>query len=147
MIKYVKAQKEISYIIVYSFDRFSRTGMSAGKLSEELAERGINVVSATQEIDPSNASGDFQRNLFLIFSAFDNQVRKNRTITGMKEHLLNGYWPWGCPRGYTDLNKYSTADKRQIVVNKEGKVLLLEKSDLVKCLRIHFMLESLYLRC
>ena len=37
MIEYVKKHKNISYIIVFNYDRFSRTGAAASQLSEELS--------------------------------------------------------------------------------------------------------------
>ena len=124
MLSFVKKKSnEISWIVTYSYDRFSRTGSKASMLTEELAERGINVISATQEIDPLNQSAGFQKDLFLLFSSFDNKLRADRSITGMRELLLKGYWVFATPIGYTALNKGESSDKRNIVINDEGRLI------------------------
>ena len=51
MLEYVKKDKNISYIIVFNYDRFSRTGAAASHLSEELSKEGVMVKSVTQDID------------------------------------------------------------------------------------------------
>jgi len=43
MLKYVKQSGSIGYIIVYSYDRFSRTGSSASQITHELLSQGIQV--------------------------------------------------------------------------------------------------------
>ena len=69
MIDFAKKQKtKVSYIIVYSLERFSRTGDNAIWLSRQLRELGINIISVTQPIDTSNPSGILQQNiLFLLW--------------------------------------------------------------------------------
>jgi site-specific DNA recombinase len=89
MIKFVKNQKEgITYILVYSLDRFSRTGDNAIFISTELKRRGISIVSVTQPIDVSTHAGVLQQNIQFIFSKYDNDLRKEKCIAGMKEKLL-----------------------------------------------------------
>lgn len=68
MIKYAKKNKSIGYIIVYSYDRFSRTGSNASQIIQNLQKYGIQVKAVTQEIDALSAAGKFQQNLFLMFS-------------------------------------------------------------------------------
>ena len=41
MLKYVRQSGTVGYIIVYSYDRFSRTGSSAAQISQELNDQGI----------------------------------------------------------------------------------------------------------
>jgi hypothetical protein len=54
----------------------------------------------------------------------DNELRRDKIVTGMKERLLDGYWVWDTPKGYDDLNKGSgKASERKLVVNGEGKIL------------------------
>lgn len=123
MIKHAKQNKSVGYIIVYSYDRFSRTGSSASQISNELSEYGIQVKAATQEVDTLTPSGKFQQDLFYIFSHFDNQLRRDKTITAMKDLLRKGYWLWSPPKGYTNLNSHQKAVDWKIEINKEGKLL------------------------
>lgn len=92
MLKFVRQSGIIGYIIVYSYDRFSRSGSGAAQISQELFDQGIQVKAVTQEVDTNSASGKFQQNLFYMFSQFDNELRKDKTITAMSDLLRKGYW-------------------------------------------------------
>lgn len=104
MLTFAKRNKDVSYIIVYSYDRFSRTGANGAYISEQLKKQGIVTLSATQEVDVESASGSFQQNLYYLFSQFDNELRRDKSVTGMREKLRNGYWIGPVPVGYTNLN-------------------------------------------
>lgn len=123
MIKYAKQNNSIGYIIVYSYDRFSRTGSSAAQISTELLAYGVQVKAVTQEVDTKSASGKFQQNLFYMFSQFDNELRRDKTITAMSDLVRKGYWPWSPPRGYVNKNKYQKAVDWKIEITKEGELL------------------------
>ena len=123
MLTYIKRNKSISHIIVYSYERFSRTGVNGAKIADDLLkDYGIVTLAVTQEIDPSTPSGSFQQKIFFLFSEFDNQLRRDKTITGMKELLLKGFWTWQVPLGYKDLNAGRAVD-RKIVVDPKYKNL------------------------
>ena len=90
MLSFVKRKKDISYIIVYSYDRFSRTGANGAYISEQLKKQGIVTLSATQEVDAMTAAGSFQQNLYYLFSQFDNELRRDKSVSGMREKLRKG---------------------------------------------------------
>ena len=123
MLKYVKQSGSVGYIIVYSYDRFSRTGSSAAQISQELNNQGIQVKAVTQEVDTNSAAGKFQQNLFYMFSQFDNELRKDKTITAMTDLLRKGYWLWTPPVGYINKKKYHKAVDWEIVPSKDGKLI------------------------
>ena len=87
MLSFVKRNKSVSYIIVYSYDRFSRTGANGAYISDQLKKQGVVTLSATQEIDVNSASGSFQQNLYYMFSQFDNELRRDKSVSGMQEKL------------------------------------------------------------
>lgn len=119
LIEYVKDRKNcISYLLVYSLDRFSRTGTSGASILANLSELGIEVISVTQPIDSTSTSGRFQQNIVMLFSQFDNDLRKEKTIAGMKAKLELGYWITALPAGYEkDKNTGS------IHINSEGQLI------------------------
>ena len=123
LLRYVKQSSTVGYIIVYSYDRFSRTGSSASQITSELSKHGIQVKAVSQEVDTKSASGKFQQNLFYLFSQFDNELRKDKTITAMTELLRQGYWLWTPPIGYENKNKYHKAVEWNIVINEDGELL------------------------
>ncbi len=121
MLKFVKASKEkISYILVYSLDRFSRTGDSAIYIASELKKAGINIMAVTQPIDTNSHAGALQQNIQFIFSKYDNDLRRQKTIDGMREKLLRGEWLGCVPRGYSYLKG---ATKQTIIINKDGELM------------------------
>lgn len=58
-----------------------------------------------------------------MFSQFDNELRKDKSVTGMKEQLRKGYWCFSMPIGYTKTNIGSTVDKANLVLNDKGKMI------------------------
>ncbi len=120
MLSYVKkARERISYIIVYSLERFSRNSNSIW-LSNNLRALDIEILSVTQPIDLSNPSGKMQQKMLFLFGEFDNELRKQKCMAGTKEMLLRGDWPCAPAFGY-DIVRIN--NNRRIVVNQKGKIL------------------------
>ena len=124
MLSFVKKSKGVSYIIVYSYERFSRTGMGGAQIADELLKKyGIITLAVTQELDPTTSAGSFQQKILFLFGQMDNEMRKDKTVTGMKELIMDGYYPHSLPRGYENLNKGAKATQQKIVLNDLGKML------------------------
>lgn len=123
MLTFVKRSKDITYIIVYSYERFSRSGINGAQIADDLLKQyGVITLAVTQELDPTTVSGSFQQKIFFLFSQMDNELRRDKTVTGMRELLRKGYCPYGIPRGYVNLNKGKAVDQK-IVLNEEAKLL------------------------
>ncbi len=123
MLSYVKRNKNIAYIIVYSYSRFSRTGEGGASIAADLRKRGVRLISVTQAVDTSTPSGVLQETTFFSFSNYDNEERKRNMINGMQTALRAGYWPLNVPLGYTNLNRKFKCHEHKIVVNEKGKIL------------------------
>ena len=119
MLDYVKRQKTISYIIVYSLERFSRSENSIW-LVNELRKLGVEIISVTQPIDTSNPSGQLQQKVMFLFGEHDNQLRRQKCMAGTKERLLKGEWCNKAPIGYDHV---TVNGERKIVVNAKGKLI------------------------
>lgn len=122
MLNFVKRNNKIAYIIVYSFDRFSRTGANGSYITAQLKKQGIIVLSATQEVDATTSAGSFQQDLFFLFSKFDNELRRDKSVSGMQEKLRKGYINGIVPFGYTNLNP-GKGKLPELVINDQGKLL------------------------
>lgn len=122
MLDFIKKNKgKISHILVYILDRFSRTGGGAIKLAEELRDKyGVDIIAVTQPADTSNPGGILQQSIQFVFSKYDNELRKQRTIAGMKEKFNRGIWVVKTPIGYDTIR---SEGQRRIVVNETGKKL------------------------
>ena len=123
MLDDIKKDKSISTILVYSYDRFSRSGANGIFLLENLKKLGVKIIAVTQEIDSTTPTGNFQQNLYMLLSKLDNDMRKDKSVSGTKSLLQRGYWTYATPRGYTNTNKLTTADKHVYVINEEGEKL------------------------
>ncbi|KEO75452.1 hypothetical protein EL17_00935 [Anditalea andensis] len=120
MIAYVKnSRKKISNIIVYSLERFSRNDNSIW-LSGQLRKLGVEIISVTQPIDTSNPAGKMQQKMLFLFGEFDNELRKQKCMAGIREMLLRGDWPTKPPMGFDSVKRNGA---RKIVVNQKGKLL------------------------
>ena len=120
MISFVRKYKgKISYILVYSLERFSRNDNSIW-LTNELRKLGIEIISVTQPIDTSSASGQMQQKMLFLFGEFDNQLRRQKCMAGTKEMLLRGDWPTQPPMGFEIVRKDG---KRKIVANAKGRLI------------------------
>ncbi|QGY45859.1 resolvase [Maribellus comscasis] len=123
MLTFVKRSKNVNYVIVYSYERFSRSGISGASIADDLLKKyGVITLATSQELDPTTPSGSFQQKILFLFGQMDNELRRDKVVTGMRELLTKGYWVWAPPRGYKDLNK-GRATERKLVVNEEGKIL------------------------
>ena len=122
MLEFIRKNKgRVSHILVYTLDRFSRTGGGAIKIAQDLRDKyGVTVFAVTQPTDTTNVSGVFQQNIQFLFSEFDNQLRKQRAVAGMKEKFERGIWCLKPPMGY-DVVKLN--GERKIVINKIGNHL------------------------
>jgi site-specific DNA recombinase len=82
---------------------------------------GITIISVTQPIDTSNTSGVLQQNILFLFSQYDNDLRRQKCIAGMKEKLMQGDWSGPVPVGYSF--DRSNARKQTIVINEKGNLI------------------------
>lgn len=121
MLPFVKKSRDkILYIIVYSIDRFSRSGANAIYIAEQLKKEGITVFAVSQPTDTTTASGGLQQNIQFIFSEYDNQLRREKCMAGVKEKLLSGIWVSVPPIGYPIVR---TGGKKSFVLNQQGKLI------------------------
>ena len=122
MLDFIKKNKGlVNEIMVYALDRFSRTGGAAIKLATDLREKyGVNVYAVTQPVDTSNPSGVLSQGMHLLFSEFDNKLRSQRVVAGLKAKFEMGIWAVNHPQGYDSV---IINGERKLVVNEEGKII------------------------
>jgi len=121
MMKYVRNQKsKVDFILVYTLDRFSRSGENAIYISSELHKQGIGIVAVTQPIDTTSHAGTLQQNIQFIFSKYDNDLRRQKAIDGMRETIRKGIWMGNPPMGYTKIKEGGVT---RMVINEKGKLL------------------------
>ena len=100
LLQYCCSKKNnISYVIVYKMDRWSRNteeGLAAGVT---LAKYGVELVSSTENIEKT-PSGRLIRTILLGLGQFDNEIKGERIHDNMMALFRKGVWCWACPVGY-----------------------------------------------
>ena len=121
MLKYVKDKKNrIDAVIVYSTNRFSRTGTKSFSIVDELMERGIPIFSATSSYDSRTADGRMMQGVELLMAEHDNSIKSQAVKDNGAKALRNGRWIQAPPRGY---DMKTTRAHQTITINKDGKLI------------------------
>lgn len=94
-----KKPGRIKAILVYKLDRLARSMVDFTGLVALFSKLGIDIKSATENIDNTPA-GKLTKNMIAAIAQFDNDVRSERTKSGMMQALLEGRWVWAAPLGY-----------------------------------------------
>src|ERR1043166_979979 len=92
-------KNRIAYVVVYDISRFSRDAGDFFVLTKTFERHGVTLRSATQDVDDSTM-GTLMKTFLIGFAEFDNNLRRDKTVVGMKSKLESGEWPWKPPKGY-----------------------------------------------
>lgn len=118
-------KNHIGNIVVYSYDRFTRSGDIG--LLKSLRKKGIKVHAATQSVDDETPSGRLSQNLYLMFAEMENEQRRDRIIEGQKKKLRKGEWigkpTIGYIKDYVSGKKQHDHDKPQCFIGPLGKLI------------------------
>ncbi len=97
-------KNKVSYFIVYKIDRFSRNQTDYAIVKQKLKKYGTEIRSVSEKIDDT-PSGKLMEVMLSGFAEFDNNVRTERTVGGMRERVKQGIWVWQAPLGYCRIAK------------------------------------------
>lgn len=100
MLSYCRKQRgQIHFVVVYVLDRFARNQYDHHALKAFLAKLGVTLRSVAQPIDDS-ATGLLMDGILAAFSEFDNNLRRERCVSGMLAAASRGRWIFPPPLGY-----------------------------------------------
>jgi DNA invertase Pin-like site-specific DNA recombinase len=97
----------ISHLVIDKFDRFSRSVDEGAKYRIKLRSYEVLLSSVKEPIDNTPA-GKLYGRILDGFAEYDNDVRAQRGLTGMKANLQAGKWVWVAPLGYR--NGHATSE-------------------------------------
>ena len=97
---------KVHFIVVYNLTRFAREKYDHFALRAHLKSLGISLRSVTEPIDDTS-TGKLMEGVLAAFAQFDNDVRSERTLAGMKAALTLGRWTFQAPLGYLNAPKWS----------------------------------------
>ena len=96
LLAYCREHKgRIHCVVVYAVSRFARDKYDHSLLRLQLQRLGVTLRSATEPIDDSS-TGKLMEGIVSAFAQFDNDVRSERTVQGMKARLEKGGWTLEC---------------------------------------------------
>lgn len=92
-------RNQISHVIVYRMDRWSRNTQEGLAAEAFLSKYGVELQSATEGItrDPT---GNLLKTIFLATAQWDNEMKGLRVGDNQKTMFNDGYWCWKPPIGY-----------------------------------------------
>jgi len=103
---------EVSTMLVWRLDRFSRNIRDAVNIIEDLKKWNCSFVSVCDSIDLTTPSGELQFNTLLSVAQFERRLTAERTVQAKKKLLRDGFLPQGkLPLGYDYVSKSKAAKK------------------------------------
>ena len=89
----------VDFFLVYKFDRFSRDVKNHITIKAILSKYNVSLISATEKVEDTPA-GRFLETVLAGSAQFENELRTERAVNGMKGKLSKGYWIYQAPFGY-----------------------------------------------
>lgn len=92
-------KRPVDFFIVHKLDRFARN--LGGHMTTQIILRkyGTKLRSVSEQIDETPA-GQLMEGVLATIAEFDNNVRSQRSKSGMVEKTKKGIWVWAAPMGY-----------------------------------------------
>ena len=87
----------VDCVVVYKVDRLSRSLLDFARLMGEFDQRGISLVSVTQQFNTTASMGRLTLNILLSFAQFERELIAERTRDKMAASRRRGKWMGGIP--------------------------------------------------
>lgn len=100
MLEFCDQNKRVKYLIVDEVDRFMRCIDEFYWYVVEFRRKGVEVVFASQDINDNSLTSKVQKLLYVLRGEMSNDERVGKTLTGMKNKVASGYYPFSVPQGY-----------------------------------------------
>jgi site-specific DNA recombinase len=94
--------KDIDFYIVWKMDRLARIAYDTAVIDASLQKLGIQLRSVTEPISNS-PMGSLTKTMLAGFAQFDNDIRAERSSSGVKRRIKEGGWPHLSPLGYKNV--------------------------------------------
>lgn len=105
---------QVTKIIVYRLDRFSRSIADFGQVWNVLEHHGVEFQSVTENFDTSSPMGRAMLNIVLVFAQLERETIAERVRDNYQHRFALGAWPGGpAPYGYS-LTKITDGEGRRV---------------------------------
>jgi site-specific DNA recombinase len=121
LLKYCASRKnKVDYVVVYKIDRIARNIDDYSAIRITLKQCGVEIRS-TSEFFEDTPAGRFMENIIANVAQFDNDVRTERSLGGMRDAMREGRYVWNAPIGYKNAK---IAGKSNIVQDQYAPLIL-----------------------
>src|SRR5260370_33255089 len=88
---------QVDCVVVYKVDRLSRSLLDFARLIGIFEERGVSLVSVTQQLNTTDSLRRLTLHILLSFAQFDRELIAERTRDKMRAARRKGKWLGGQP--------------------------------------------------
>ncbi len=99
MLKRIKEQRDVDYVIVWKVDRFARNRRDDANMLFEIELAGARLISVTENIDQTPA-GRLMHGMLASFAEYYSRNLANEVLKGATEKAKRGGTPGRAPLGY-----------------------------------------------
>lgn len=110
----------ITAVIAYKVDRIARNIDDYRYIRVLLKRYGVEIKSTSEYFEDTPA-GRFMENIIANVAQFDNDVRTERSMGGMRDAMREGRYVWRAPMGYTNMK---VGTKSTIVQDEKAPIVL-----------------------
>lgn len=96
----LNAVKKEDALIVYSLSRLARSTKDTIEISEQLATKGVDLVSLSEKIDTTTAAGKMVFRMLAVLAEFERDQVSERTTAAMQHKKSKGERVGSIPYGY-----------------------------------------------
>ena len=113
--------REGDKLVISRLDRLCRSILHLSQISEELKNKGVDLVVIEQNIDTSTSTGRLLFNMLGVIGEFENEIRKERQLDGIRKSKERG----------VQFGRKPKLTKEQIIEMKSKRDRGMEIKDLV----------------
>jgi site-specific DNA recombinase len=96
---------KIDAVVVYKYDRFSRSLLDFAKMMEVFERHNVSFVAVTQQFNTATSMGRLYLNMLMSFAQFEREMISDRTRDKIAATRRKGKWSGGMPLlGYDVMN-------------------------------------------
>ncbi|HEV3047015.1 MAG TPA: recombinase family protein [Solirubrobacteraceae bacterium] len=120
MLRRIKEQRDVDYVICWKVDRFARDRRDDANMLFEIELAGARLISATENIDHTPA-GRLMHGMLATFAEYYSRNLANEVLKGLTEKAKRGGTPNRAPIGYLNIREAlpQGGEVRTVVIDPE----------------------------
>ena len=125
MLKRIKEQRDVDYVICWKVDRFARNRRDDANMLFEIELAGTRLISATENIDQTPA-GRLMHGMLASFAEYYSRNLANEVMKGLTEKAKRGGTPGRARIGYLNIREQlpQGGEVRTVVIDPERAPLI-----------------------